>query len=99
MSVVTSDTQRKHHRAFRPAPPQTADSPAPTLSLERDADVLAEVLPTERLKALAAQHGALDQRERQVPVTLFFWAMVLSQAPGAVVSLETIVVRLTAAAI
>ncbi len=99
MRVAPSEPQGKHRRTFQKVNPEASTGSPPTISLDKDRDLLADVLPMEKLKALAAQHGALDQRERQVPVVLFFWAMVLSQAPGEAVSLGKIVLLLTAAAL
>ena len=37
-----------------------------------------EVLSEEELRRLADQYGVADQRERKLPVRIFFWLMVLS---------------------
>ena len=37
-----------------------------------------EVLSEEELRRLANQYGVADQRERKLPVRIFFWLMVLS---------------------
>lgn len=99
MSVAQSESKSKHRRAFQKSTEAEAGIAPPTISLDRERDLLADVLPNETLRRLAAQHQALDQRDRQVPVVLFFWAMVLSQAPGQAVSLGTVVLMLTSAAI
>jgi len=38
----------------------------------------ARVLSDDELKRLAAEHAVIDQRERRLPVRIFFWLMVLS---------------------
>ena len=98
MSVAQSGLARKHHRVFRTVKAGDVVRPTP-LALDEHKDVLGDVLSTETLKALAAEHGALDQRERTVTASVFFWAMVLSQAPGQVVSLGSVVTQLTLAAL
>jgi len=43
----------------------------------------AQVLSDDELKRLAAEHGVIDQRERRLPIRIFFWLMVLSASqPG-----------------
>ncbi len=43
----------------------------------------AQVLSDDELKRLAAEYGVIDQRERRLPVRIFFWLMVLSASqPG-----------------
>jgi hypothetical protein len=37
-----------------------------------------EVVSEEELRRLAAEYGVVDQRERKLPVRIFFWLMVLS---------------------
>lgn len=37
-----------------------------------------EVLSEEELRRLAAAYGVADQRERKLPIRVFFWLMVLS---------------------
>jgi len=46
-------------------------------------EAFAQILSDEELKRLAAEHGVVDQRERRLPVRIFFWLMVLSASqPG-----------------
>lgn len=48
-----------------------------------DYQSFAQILSDEELKRLAAEHGWIDQRERCLPVRIFFWLMVLSASqPG-----------------
>lgn len=43
-----------------------------------------EVLSEEELRRLADQYGVADQRERKLPIRIFFWLMVLSAGQPAV---------------
>ena len=46
--------------------------------------IFAQVLSDDELKRLAAQYDVVDQRERRLPIRVFFWLMVLSPSqPGA----------------
>jgi len=46
--------------------------------LEAQYQQCTEVLSEEELRRLADQYGVADQRERKVPLRIFFWLMVLS---------------------
>ena len=37
-----------------------------------------DLLPEEELHELALKYGAAEQRERKLPIRIFFWLMVLS---------------------
>ncbi|MCR4406121.1 MAG: hypothetical protein NUW24_04235, partial [Anaerolineae bacterium] len=46
-------------------------------------EAFASILSDEELKRLAAEYDVVDQRERRLPVRIFFWLMVLSASqPG-----------------
>ena len=38
----------------------------------------AQILSDDELKRLAAEYDVIDQRERRLPIRIFFWLMVLS---------------------
>jgi len=46
--------------------------------LEAQYQQFTEVLSEEELRLLADQYGVVDQRERKLPLRIFFWLMVLS---------------------
>lgn len=98
-SVAQPTSKGKHRRKFRQTVGCQQQVLPATIPADTQKDLFPQVLPTEKLKALAEQHGALDERRRQLPVELFFWAVILSQGAGKPISLSTVVLALTAAAV
>ena len=43
-----------------------------------------DLLPEEELHELALKYGAAEQRERKLPIRIFFWLMVLSAGQSTV---------------
>jgi hypothetical protein len=51
--------------------------------LEERYRAFAQVLSDDELKRLAVEYNVVDQRERRLPIHIFFWLMVLSASqPG-----------------
>lgn len=84
-------------RRFRPATPNESAIPVPVPELSPKKKDFGKLLPNETLKALAAQHGALDERERKLTCTVFFWMAVLAMGPGGLVHLSAMVSAAAAA--
>lgn len=67
----------------------------PILSL--DQQVMRSLLSTERLRALAQECQATDQRRRKVTCEVFFWLAVLAFGPGGAATLKGVCTYLSAA--
>lgn len=87
----TEGNPKPERRRFRPAAPKENRISVPVPELSPKQKDLGKLLPNETLKALAAQHGALDKRERMLTCTVFFWMVVLAVGPGGLVHLSVMV--------
>jgi hypothetical protein len=58
--------------------------------LAPDQKVMSQLLPGEKLKALAGSRSAGDLRERKLTCTMFFWMAILAFGPGGPISLHKV---------
>lgn len=79
-------------RRFRPAAPKENSIPVPVPEMSPKQKDLGKLVSNETLKALAAQHGALDKRERKLTCTVFFWMVVLAVGAGGPLHLSGMVI-------
>ena len=70
---------RKERQAKIEPPPLTPDQKG-----------MSQLLPGEKLKALARSRSAGDLRERQLTCTMFFWMAILAFGPGGPITLHTV---------
>lgn len=87
--VHVEEKPKTVRRRFRPAALKENMTPVPELNPKQKQ--LEELLPNETLKALAAQHGALDERQRKLTCTVFFWLVVMAVGPSGLVCLSAMV--------
>jgi hypothetical protein len=82
----TSRQTRRFNRASRQERQAKVEPPA----LTRDQNLMSQLLPSEKLKALARSRNAGDVRERKLTCTAFFWMAVLAFGPGGPITLHKV---------
>lgn len=82
-------TLRKTRR-FNQAGPQERQAKVDPPVLTPDQNLMSQLLPGEKLKALARSRNAGDVRERKLTCTAFFWMAVLAFGPGGPITLHKV---------
>jgi hypothetical protein len=82
-------TLRKTRR-FNQAGPQGRQAKVGPPALMPDQNLMSQLLPGEKLKALARSRNAGDVRERKLTCTAFFWMAVLAFGPGGPITLHKV---------
>jgi len=92
-TVSKANSQRKEQRKaqrFNTATHKERDTKVEPPELTLEQSVMRQLLPNEKLKALARSRSAGDVRERKLTCTAFFWLAVLAFGPGGPISLHKV---------